>query len=410
MVPGRNIGFLSPIPVFSLYHSFEGGNDYGVLPNLGWQHPMNSFLYNELIFSSRYRIWRHVSYWFIHITIWATFWIVMDAPGSYGRHLLNMTMWIPAFIMFSYPLVYFAVPWLLLQGKVFQFFLFVLAWGGVGLYIDSGYRSYVLIPLQEAMGLDNILPRGPLAFCYLCMTTSAASPMIIRFFKMWTLKQNDWIHAQQETITAELQLLKAQVHPHFLFNTLNNIYSYSLENSPKTPGLVLKLSSLLTYMLYDCSSKEVWLEKEIGIMKNYIDLEKERYGNKIEISWNVEGEIKGQLIAPLLMLPFLENAFKHGASEQIEKPRLGVEISIKHHILYCRISNSKNEYRAKGPSGIGISNVRQRLAFIYPGLHELSIHDEGDYFTVSMMVTLSGYTADYMATPGAPAVARTVPA
>ncbi len=212
MVLGRNIGFLSPIPVFSLYHSFEGGNDYGVLPNLGWQHPMNSFLYNEFIFSSRYRIWRHVSYWFIHITIWATFWIVMEAPGSYGRHLLNMTMWIPAFIMFSYPLVYFAVPWLLLQGKVFQFFLFVLAWGGVGLYIDSGYRSYVLIPLQEAMGLDNILPGGPLAFCYLCMTTSAASPMIIRFFKMWTLKQNDWIHAQQETITAELQLLKAQVH------------------------------------------------------------------------------------------------------------------------------------------------------------------------------------------------------
>lgn len=373
------------------------------------QHPMNSFLYNEFIFSSRYRIWRHVVYWSFHIALWAAFWVVMGAPVSYGRQLLNMTMWIPAFIIFSYPLVYIAIPHLLLQGKVLQFFLLVLAWGAAGLYIDSGYRSYVLIPLQEAMGLDHILPRGPLAFCYLCMTTSAASPMIIRFFKLWTLKQNDWIHAQQETITAELQLLKAQVHPHFLFNTLNNIYSYSLENSPKTPGLILKLSSLLTYMLYDCSNKEVWLEKEIGIMKNYIDLEKERYGNKIKISWNVEGDVKDQLITPLLMLPFLENAFKHGASEQIERPWLGVDISVIQNTLRCKIINSKNECMAKGPSGIGISNVRQRLAFIYPGLHELSIHDEGDFYTVSMMVRLTGYTSDYLATTGAPVVARSVP-
>jgi hypothetical protein len=371
---------------------------------------MNSFLYNEFIFSPRYRIWRHVLYWSFHIALWAAFWVVMEAPCSYGRHLLNMAMWIPAFILFSYPLVYIAIPYLLLQGKVMQFFLLVLAWGAAGLYIDSEYRSYVLIPLQEAMGLSNILPRGPLAFCYLCMTTSAASPMIIRFFKLWTLKQNDWVHAQQEKTTAELQLLKAQVHPHFLFNTLNNIYSYSLENSPKTPGLILKLSSLLTYMLYDCSSEEVWLEKEIGIMKNYIDLEKERYGNKIDISWKVGGDIKDQLITPLLMLPFLENAFKHGASEQIEKPWLVVNISVINQTLHCKITNSKNEYMAKGSKGIGISNVRQRLAFIYPGQYELSIHDAGDYFTVTMMVRLTGYHSEYIARPVPRTVAQGLPA
>lgn len=250
----------------------------------------------------------------------------MGVPLSYGRQLINMVMWVPAFILFGYPLVYGAIPHLLLKGRVWQFFLFVLFWGVVGLYIDAGYRGYVLIPAQEAMGLDNILPRGPLAFCYLCMTTSAASPMIIKFFKLWTTKQRDWVRAQQEKATAELQLLKAQVHPHFLFNTLNNIYSFSLDNSPKTPGLILKLSSLLSYMLYDCKTDEVRLEKEIDIMKNYIDLERERYGNKIDISWSVEGEIKDKLIAPLLLLPFLENAFKHGVSEQLEKPWLGVDI------------------------------------------------------------------------------------
>jgi two-component system sensor histidine kinase AlgZ len=350
---------------------------------------MQSIPYNNFIFSPRYRVWRHVVYWSFHVAIWAAFWMVMGVPLSYGRQLLNMIMWVPAFILFGYPLVYGAIPHLLLKGKVLEFFLVTLAWGVVGLFIDAGYRSYVLIPAQEAMGLDNILPRGPLAFCYLCMTTSAASPMIIKFFKLWTIKQQDWMRAQQEKITAELQLLKAQVHPHFLFNTLNNIYSFSLESSPKTPGLILKLSSLLSYMLYDCKTDEVRLEKEIKIMKDYIDLERERYGNKIEISWNVEGEIKDKFIAPLLMLPFLENAFKHGTSEQIEKSWLSVDISVMHGTMKCKIANSKNDYVAPGPNGIGINNVKKRLELIYAGRYDLKINDEGDFFVVSMMLMLA---------------------
>jgi len=350
---------------------------------------MQSSPYYNFIFSSRYRVWRHVFYWSFHAAIWAAFWVVMGVPLSYGRQLLNMIMWVPAFILFGYPLVYGAIPHLLLKGKVLQFFFLTLAWGVVGLFIDAGYRSYVLIPAQEAMGLDNILPRGPLAFCFLCMTTSAASPMIIKFFKLWTIKQQDWMRAQQEKITAELQLLKAQVHPHFLFNTLNNIYSFSLENSPKTPELILKLSSLLSYMLYDCKTDEVRLENEIKIMKNYIDLERERYGNKIEISWSVDGEIKDKFIAPLLMLPFLENAFKHGTSEQIEKSWLSVDISVMHDTLKCKIANSKNEYVSLRANGIGINNVKKRLEFIYPGKYDLKINDEGDFFVVSMMLILA---------------------
>ena len=349
---------------------------------------MQSSPYYSFIFSSRYRIWRHVFYWSFHVAIWAAFWVVMGVPLSYGRNLLNMIMWVPAFILFGYPLVYGAIPHLLLKGKVLEFFFVTIAWGVVGLFIDAGYRSYVLIPAQEAMGLDNILPRGPLAFCFLCMTTSAASPMIIKFFKLWTIKQQDWMRAQQEKNTAELQLLKAQVHPHFLFNTLNNIYSFSLENSPKTPELILKLSSLLSYMLYDCKTDEVRLENEIKIMKNYIDLERERYGNKIEISWSVEGEIKDKFIAPLLMLPFLENAFKHGTSEQLEKPWLSVDISVSQNILKGKIANSKNEYTPATNHGIGIQNVKKRLAFIYPGKHELKLNDEGNFFVVSLLIEL----------------------
>lgn len=350
---------------------------------------MNSFLYNEFIFSPRYRVGRHLLYWSFHVLIWAAFWVMMGVPLSYGRNLLNMIMWVPAFIIFGYPLVYGAIPHLLLKGKVWQFFLLVLLWGVAGIYIDIAYRGYILIPAQEAMGLDNILPRGPLAFCYLCMTTSAASPMIIKFFKLWTIKQREWMSAQQEKMTAELQLLKAQVHPHFLFNTLNNIYSFSLLNSTKTPDLILKLSSLLSYMLYDCKAEEVRLEKEIEIMENYVDLESERYGDKIEISWNVEGDVKNEFISPLLMLPFLENAFKHGISEQIEKCWLSVDISVKKNTLLFKVANSKNEFVHNSTNGIGINNVKKRLNLIYPNRHELRINDEGNFFVVSLLVKLT---------------------
>lgn len=351
---------------------------------------INNFLYNDFIFSSRYRVWRHVVYWIIHTFIWAGIWLLLGSPGSYGRELINMAMWLPIFILYGYPMAYWAVPQLLMKGKLLQFLMLILAWGFAGLYIDEWYRSFVYIPLQEAMGMKDILPRGPLAFCYLCLTTSASVAMIIKFFKYWNKKQRDLLCVQQEKIVAEFQLLKAQVHPHFLFNTLNNIYSFSLENSPKTPGLILKLSNLLSYMLYDCRSAEVRLGKELEIMKNYIELERERYGKRIDISWKVSGDVQDTFIAPLMMLPFLENAFKHGTSEQIEKSWLSVDISVVENQLKVKIANSKNENVPYSRHGIGIANIRRRLEFIYPENHELKINDENDFFVVSLMIRLHG--------------------
>jgi LytS/YehU family sensor histidine kinase len=220
------------------------------------------------------------------------------------------------------------------------------------------------------------------------MATSAGSPMVIKFYKLVTIKQKDWISAQQEKITAELQLLKAQVHPHFLLSTLSNIHSFSLGCSPKTPVLILKLSSLLSYMLYDCKENEVRLEKEIEAMKNYIELEKDRHGNKIEVSWNLEGHCENKFISPLLLLPFLENAFNHSLADEIEKPWLSIDISVKSDALRCKIVNSKNEFLAYTKSGVGISNVKKRLEISYPDRHELKINDEGNFFVVSLLVKL----------------------
>jgi two-component system, LytTR family, sensor histidine kinase AlgZ len=355
---------------------------------------MDSFLYNDFIFAKRYRGWRHVIYWLLQVFIWSTFWMIMGSNLSFARLLFNTTLWIPVFILFSYPLAYVAIPRLLLKGKVIQFFTIILVWGATGLFITAGFQTYIYVPVQEAMGFADIPNKGLHSASYLCMTTSAVPPMIVKFFKLWITRQRSWLQAQQEKITAELQLLKSQVHPHFLFNTLNNIYAFSIEGSPKTPGLILKLSSLLSYILYDCKAEKVRLEKEIEILKNYIDLEKERYGTRIDISWSVRGEVNDKMISPLLMLPFLENAFKHGASEQLGKAWLSVEISVQSDVLRCKIVNSKNDFLQIGgeKKGIGISNVKKRLEFIYPNSYGLEMNDEGLSFVVLLIIMLKGYT------------------
>jgi len=342
---------------------------------------------NEFIFSPRYRLLRHISFWVIDLTIWAVFWTL--AQHSIWRNLFHMLMWLPVFLLYSYPLAYWIVPKVLLKGKYVSFTAIVLLWGVAGWFINIYYRMFVFIPVQEAMHFDNVSKPAGWPGSYLCMSTATGTIVVIAIFKQWIIKQQEWMRAQKEKITAEIQLLKAQVHPHFLFNTLNNIYSFSLEGSPKTPGLILKLSSLLRYMLYDCKADEVSLEKETSIMKDYIDLEKERYGDRIEISWSVEGNTKGECIAPLLMLPFLENAFKHGTSEQIDKPWLNVDIAVKRDILRCKIANSKNEFLPHSKNGIGIENVKQRLKFLYPGKHELKMSDEGNFFVVSLLIHLA---------------------
>jgi len=359
---------------------------------------MKDYSENPFIFSSRYRILRHLAFWIVHILVFS---FLYKVPGqSWWVQHSGSTIAAVAFIIYSYPVMYVFIPRFLLKGRLLQFVAVLVLWGIAGYFFNYLYRKYVFFTLIEllktkkwpSLAYSNPNPWAPAG--YIIMNLMAGYGSMIVLFKYWVKKQRDFLYAEKEKINAELQLLKAQVHPHFLFNTLNNIYSFSMENSPKTPQLVLKLSSLLSYMLYDCRSDEVLLEKEIEIMKNYIDLEKERYGNKLEVSLNFEGDIKDKWIAPLLLLPFLENAFKHGTSEQLEKPWLSVDVSVKQNILHCKIINSKNDdsngEMLRNTNRIGIQNVKKRLAYIYADKNDLKLNDEGSFFVVSLTLELNG--------------------
>ncbi|WP_321368263.1 histidine kinase [uncultured Draconibacterium sp.] len=191
---------------------------------------------------------------------------------------------------------------------------------------------------------------------------------------------------------AELKLLKAQIHPHFLFNTLNNLYGLAMEKSDEAPALVLRLSDILDYILYRCNEKRVLLFDEISNLKNYIAIEKLRYSEKLSVNIDFPKETDNLQIAPLLLLPFVENAFKHGVSNHPGNPSVDISIKIKHtHMLFC-ISNSKNPAVEQVPSdskGIGLQNVQKRLELLYPNKYELKIEEKEATFSVTLSLELA---------------------
>ncbi len=215
-----------------------------------------------------------------------------------------------------------------------------------------------------------------------------ASAVIIKYVKSWWLKQKESERLEREKINAELQLLKAQVHPDFLFKTLNNIYTHALFSSPRTPGMLLKLSDLLSYMLYECERSVVPLEKEIAMMKEYMQLEKIRHNDEPEMEVNIKGDLTGKNIAPFLLLPFIENSFKHN-SQMTEQFWINMDIRIDGDNFSMKLTNGISEIiHDHSLSSNGLANVQKRLTLLYPGKHELKITSEQEMLIVLLNIQL----------------------
>ncbi|WP_410221304.1 sensor histidine kinase [Pedobacter sp.] len=214
--------------------------------------------------------------------------------------------------------------------------------------------------------------------------------LLIKFVRMWYERKQMALHS-------ELNFLKAQIHPHFLFNTLNNLYALTLDNSPSSPEVVLGLSQILRYMLYECKSDYVPLKRDVEIIKNYITLEKLRHGDRLDLNFKIDGEINHQQIAPLLMIPLIENAFKHGASEMMEGAWINMVLEVNSNSIKFKVSNGKpieqNETHRIHFGKIGLENVKKRLELIYPETHQFTIYDEEDMYVAILEITLNQATS-----------------
>lgn len=214
----------------------------------------------------------------------------------------------------------------------------------------------------------------------------------LKIFSDWLSYVQQKSEMDKQNMQSELKFLRSQVNPHFLFNTLNSLYALTLKKSDLAPEIVIKLSEMMRYMLYECNEAFVPLQKEINYLKNYIELERLRHGRHIDIKLEIHGDVRQQRIAPLLFIPFIENSFKHGISKKISDGYVHIDLHVMPTTVHLDVVNSKapqapNPERKKS-GGIGLVNVKRRLNLIYPDRHSLDVKDAPESFAIQLQVEL----------------------
>ena len=214
----------------------------------------------------------------------------------------------------------------------------------------------------------------------------------LRFFTEWGELEEQREQLKSEKLSAELKFLKNQINPHFLFNTLNNLYSLAYSHSPQTTEIISRLSQMMRYMVYDSNHDLVPLEKEIEYIKNYITLEKLRLNNDIPIDFEVQGDPGNKKIVPLLLIPFMENAFKHGVSNNNPNSWVKAILHCSTNEIILEVSNSKtgkNGSAASSTSGVGLENVKKRLDLRYDDKYSLQVSDLESRYTATLDLQLA---------------------
>lgn len=215
---------------------------------------------------------------------------------------------------------------------------------------------------------------------------SASASLAVHYYKQETIRKS----FESEKLTGELQFLKSQINPHFLFNVLNNMYGLSLKKSDLLPDSILKLSGMMRYMLYESEDKEVPLKNEISYLDSFIDLQKLRLANRIDISFLKEGAIDDKRISPMILIPFVENAFKHGITHN-GNSYIFIYLKIDGDTMIFKTDNPFTGHKAKDKaSGVGVQNVQRRLALLYPQRHSLKKEIQDDRYICTLVVQLHG--------------------
>lgn len=346
----------------------------------------------------RLRIPIHLFFWIMVLVFYTL--LFGNENRDYQGVFKFVIILLPITMVTTYFLNYFLVPRFLLTKKYFQFFLYFLYTIIISITLELNAVIFSLVRIAD-IGMDRMSQASfnvfyLIAANYLVVFLAVSIKLLNHWYKIQNqnlILEKEGMEIELKLKEAELKLLKAQIHPHFLFNTLNNLYGLALSGSEKTPDTVLKISSLLDFMLYRSTQPRVKLQEEIDYIKDYIELEKLRY-HKINIEWKEIGSLNDLYIAPMLLQPFIENAFKHGTSHDMHQQWLNVEISVRDHSnLTFTVRNSKSSDppmdRSGYTEGIGLKNVKKRLKILYPGHHQLEINERSGVFSIQLDLGLN---------------------
>ena len=244
------------------------------------------------------------------------------------------------------------------------------------LHDPSRYKlevKHFWIPIRILRNSFNLLP--------VVMIT-----MIIKLMRNTYQQEKNLRELEKENFTAEMGLLKAQINPHFFFNTLNSLYALTLKGSDQASKVVLRLSELMHYMLYEASAAKVLLKDEISHLENYISIEQMRFADRLDLSFQYSGDISGKMIAPLLLLPFVENAFKHGIAD--DSGWITINLKVTGNRLFLKVENSYPVNGKAKSHGLGLKNVKRRLDLTYPGQYDLQLHQNEDTYEADLKLDI----------------------
>ena len=280
----------------------------------------------------------------------------------FKRNLLAIILCSIAFVIFDHLVDKYITNWVLIHSD----------------FISPEFRKRALVDMQ----------RPTVIFTFNYLLISAIFPLIgLSFLIRSFMQDTDMKLLKEQQLVSELNYLKAQLHPHFFFNTINNIYGLALKQSTDTAPMVARLGDMMRYILYEADQKSVLLSKEISFLSNYIQVEQIRHQEHIAIQFDVQDIKPSNKIQPLLLLPFIENAFKHGLEEETKEGYVTIVLCQTEHDLTLEVVNSKPPMLSqKDAPGIGIKNVRKRLDLLYPGKYRLDIFDEDDSYRINLII------------------------
>jgi two-component system, LytTR family, sensor kinase len=335
------------------------------------------------------RVIYHAAFWFTLLCTLTLIGIVQDKEGSFWHIFSNEIV----NVLFYMTIYYFNSEYLIPQYLEKKHL-----WTYVGLLMASAivitpikifilYQKFHNFPTDQS----NLLVGQP--YFYLISLITAGVSTIVKITSDWTKQTRVQQELETRTMQSELNFLKSQINPHFLFNTLNSLYALTLKKSEEAPEVVLKLSEMMRYMLYECNEKNVPLNKEVAYIRNYLSLEKLRHKH-LDVQFEVEGDIGNLSISPLIFIAFIENAFKHGASNAISPGFVHIHMLIDKNEINLYVENSKPDKQPtmehKRNGGIGLVNVKRRLQILYPQTYHLDIYDKPNTYGVNLWMKLDG--------------------
>ena len=339
-----------------------------------------------------------------HVMFWCVILLLQSQIFLYAGHDFKVVLvftiaLLPSIILAAYLLVYYQLPKLAYKKKYVLFFISLLASMYFFTFLGRVFTIYLAEPylgIEKAPSLDYIwnvagridrLARNYLLAVYLAPFLMAT----IKLIKQRSQVKSEMDALEKEKAMSELNFLKTQIHPHFLLNTLNNVYALTLKKSDLAPDAILKLSEMLTYVLYRCSDTYVPLVNEIKLLDNYIALEKLRYGDHLKIHFTKEIANDDAMIAPLILLSIIENAFKHGASGATEVPVIRITLVEREGKLDFRVSNSKehDNHDEEIRKGIGGQNMKKQLDVVYPNRYDYQVVEDATSYEVILNINLN---------------------